>query len=206
MLYPRKEVIALPYIIRPASAADAAACAGLYAPYTRTLITFESPAPDAAEMARRISGTMENYPWLVCERDGEVLGYSYAHRFRTRAAYDWDAELSIYLRQGCGGRGIGGALYTAVLELLREMRYVNAYGTVSVPNQPSERLHEKCGFKRVCVFENTGWKLGEWRGLAFYHLQLNEYAENPAPVVPFPELPAETAARICADCAARLNK
>ena len=132
------------YTIRPATAADGAACAGIYAPYTGTAITFESPAPDAAEMSRRIDEAASGgYPWLVCERDGLAAGYAYAHRFRVRAAYDWDAELSVYLAPEATGRGIGEALYGAVIELLAHQGFVNAYGTVSVPNRPSERLHEK---------------------------------------------------------------
>lgn len=95
------------YKIRPATAADAAAAAGIYAPYIGTTVTFESPAPDEAEMARRIEEVTAFYPWLVCERSGEVIGYSYAHRFRTRAAFDWAVELSVYLSPAAKGRGIG---------------------------------------------------------------------------------------------------
>ena len=60
----------MPYTIRPATTADGAACAAIYAPYIETAVTFESPAPDAAELSRRIADTLRGYPWLVCERDG----------------------------------------------------------------------------------------------------------------------------------------
>ena len=149
---------------------------------------------------------MRDYPWLICEKDGEVIGYAYAHRFRTRPAYDWDAELSIYLDRSATGAGIGPALYSALLELLRLQNYVNVYGAVSIPNPPSERLHEKLGFERVAVFRRTGRKLGEWRDLAFYHIVLNDYAASPAEVIPFPALAPEAVLRACAEGAARLNK
>ena len=108
----------MPYTIRPATTADGAACAAIYAPYIETAVTFESPAPDAAELSRRIADTLRGYPWLVCERDGEVLGYAYAHRYRPRAAFDWTSEFSIYMSQTKRGHGAGAALYNAVAEVL----------------------------------------------------------------------------------------
>ena len=137
------------FTIRRAEAADGPALAAVYAPYTETGLTFESPAPTPEEFTARITDTLKGYPFLVCERDGRPVGYAYAHRYRPRAAYDWDAELSVYLEQGCTGRGLGRALYGALLDLLKAQGYVNIYGTVSVPNPPSERLHESMGFRLV---------------------------------------------------------
>lgn len=191
------------YTIRPAEKADAARCAAIYAPYTEGAITYEYPAPDAAEIARRMEEVTAAYPWLVCERDGEVIGYAYAHRFRERAAYDWDAELSVYLATDERGRGVGKALYSALLSLLTLQGFINAYGTVAVPNVPSERLHLSCGFEHVFTLRRTGWKLGVWRDLAFFHRALGEYPASPASVTPFPELPAEDIAARC-EAAARL--
>ena len=127
----------MPYTIRPATTADGAACAAIYAPYIETAVTFESPAPDAAELSRRIADTLRGYPWLVCERDGEVLGYAYAHRYRPRAAFDWTSEFSIYMSQTERGHGAGAALYNAVAELMTAQGYIVAYGLVSTPNEPS---------------------------------------------------------------------
>lgn len=134
----------MPFSIRPVRPEDAAALAAIYAPYTATCITFESPAPPAEEFAGRIAAVSAHYPWLVCERDGAPIGYAYAHRFRERAAYDWDAELSVYLAPEARGRGVGKALYSALLSLLTLQGFINAYGTVAVPNVPSERLHLSC--------------------------------------------------------------
>ena len=115
-------------------------------------------------------------------------------------------ELSIYLDRSATGAGVGPALYSALLELLRLQNYVNVYGAVSIPNPPSERLHEKLGFERVAVFRRAGRKLGEWRDLAFYHIVLNDYAASPAEVIPFPALAPEAVLRACAEGAARLNR
>lgn len=192
-------------LIRPARVSDAAACAAVYAPYIDTAITFEYPAPGADEFARRIEGTMRVYPWLVCESGGAVTGYAYAHRFRERAAYDWSAELSVYLAPGAAGRGAGSALYGALCELLARQGFVNAYGTVSTPNPPSERLHEKCGFSYLFTMRSTGWKLGAWRSLAYYHRQLRPCGGEPAPVVPFPELDGAYVKSVCEKYSRGLN-
>lgn len=141
----------------------------------------------------------------MCERDGRPVGYAYAHRYRPRAAYDWDAELSVYLEQGCTGRGLGRALYGALLDLLKAQGYVNIYGTVSVPNPPSERLHESMGFRLVYTDLKTGWKLGRWRDLAFYRLQLRPYEDAPAPVLTFPELDEALVHSVCECRAAQIG-
>lgn len=190
------------YKIRPATAADAAAAAGIYAPYIGTTVTFESPAPDEAEMARRIEEVTAFYPWLVCERSGEVIGYSYAHRFRTRAAFDWAVELSVYLSPAAKGRGIGTALYTAVTDILRRQGCVNAIGVVATPNAPSERLHESCGFERLFTMESIGWKLGCWCDMTYYMLRLNPTEGRPEPMTAWTELPGDFILGVCeAHCA-----
>ena len=185
-------------IIRPALASDAASCAAVYAPYaSESCVTFESPAPDAAEFARRIAEVTRCYPWLVCELDGAFAGYAYAHRFRERRAFDWDVELSIYLAAGLTGRGIGAALYGALFELLRRQGIVNAYATIATPNAASERLHEKMGLRRLFTLENTAWKLGQWRDLSYYSIRLNDLAPAPAPIIPYPELGNDAVRRAC---------
>ena len=152
----------MPYTIRPATTADGAACAAIYAPYIETAVTFESPAPDAAELSRRIADTLRGYPWLVCERDGEVLGYAYAHRYRPRAAFDWTSEFSIYMSQAKRGHGAGAALYNAVAELMTAQGYIVAYGLVSTPNEPSERLHESAASSACSRWKTArgSWAIG----------------------------------------------
>ena len=194
------------YTIRPAKKADAARCAAIYAPYTEGAITYEYPAPDAAEIARRMEEVTAAYPWLVCERDGEVIGYAYAHRFRERMAFDWTVEMSIYLDRDALGGGIGTALYSALIELLAALGYVNAIGTVATPNPPSERLHEKCGFERLFCVERIGWKMGEWRDMTYYMLRLNPPEGKPAPARLYPGLGAGYVACVCAKHAAAIRE
>lgn len=194
------------FTIRPATTADAEAVAAIYAPYADTHITFEYPAPDAGEMARRIADTTGGYPWLVCESGGEIFGYAYAHRFRTRAAFDWATELSVYLAPKAKGFGMGEALYRAVIDILREQNYVNAVGVVATPNPPSERLHERLGFELLFNMESIGWKLGAWRDMAYYMLRLNPIDAEPAPVVPYPELDAAFVRGVCEKYAASIKE
>ena len=97
--------------IRPATAADAPALLAIYAPYVEhTAITFEYEAPAAEEFRRRICHTLERYPYFAAEAEGRIVGYAYAGPFHPRAAYDWDAELSIYVARDCRGMGVGRKL------------------------------------------------------------------------------------------------
>ena len=94
--------------IRPANLADAQAIQAIYAPYVeKTAITFEYEVPSVQEFEKRISNTIERYPYLVAEEDGQVLGYAYASTYYARTAYDWTTELSIYLNEDARGRGFG---------------------------------------------------------------------------------------------------
>lgn len=185
------------YKIRPARPGDGPALSAIYAPYTATELTFESPAPGPEEFTARIVSVLEDYPFLVCEAGGIPVGYAYAHRYRIRAAYDWDSELSVYLAPEHQGRGVGKALYSALLDILSIQGYVNIYGTVSVPNPPSERLHEGLGFQLVYTDVKTGWKLGRWLDLAYYRLQLRPYEPAPEPVTPSPALDTSAVMAVC---------
>lgn len=172
-------------VFRPASEADAASLSQIYAPYTALPITFECHAPDAAEFAGRIRSISAVYPFLVCEADGRVVGYSYAHRLREREAYDWDAELSIYIDASFTGRGVGPRLYTAVLDLLTLQGFKNAYGSMVVPNDRSESLHLACGFTEAGIWHRAGHKLGRWYDLKWFEKSLSEPQSDSPPIIPF---------------------
>lgn len=122
-------------------------------------------AAHGAGVRRRIASIGAFYPYLAAReggRNGAIVGYAYASRAQERAAYRWNAELSVYLEQGRGGRGAGTALYRALLGLLALQNIRNVYGTVTLPNAASLRLHEKFGFRPVGVFPHAGYKLGRW--------------------------------------------
>lgn len=178
---------------RVATPADAAAIQAIYAPYVAdTSITFEYAVPPVAEMAMRIAAISTRYPYLVAEHDGLVIGYAYGAEHRTRPAYQWNAELSVYFARDRVGLGVGATLYKALIELLRRQNFRNVYGAITSPNPRSERLHERLGFTRLGVFRDCGFKLDRWYDVVWYEKHLGDPAEPPLPVIPFPELDPAT--------------
>ena len=160
-------------IIRPARPEDAAVLLEIYAPYVeKAWVSFEYSVPSLEDFQRRIIEFSQNYPYLVYEQDGEILGYAYAHRHMERAAYNWNAELSVYVREDCGGRGVGTALYGALIPRLRERGLVNLYAVIALPNPGSEAIHRKFGFQRLGVYPKMGFKMGDWRDVVEYGLRL----------------------------------
>lgn len=171
-------------VVRPATSVDAEAVAEIYAPYVRdTAISFETVAPDGGEMRRRIETTMEQFPWLVGDVDGRVVGYAYASAHRTREAYQWSADVSVYLDARWHGRGLGRTLYTDLFGRLVRQGYVNAYAGITLPNAKSVGLHEALGFTPVGTYRTVGFKLGAWRDVGWWHLQLQPTPAEPAPPV-----------------------
>lgn len=174
--------------IRFAREEDAAAIAAIYAPEVlETAITFEIEPPSIDETRRRIADTLRQYPWLVCERDGEVLGYAYATTHRTRAAYRWSVDVSVYLHRAARGRGLGRALYTSLFAILPQQGFASAHAGITLPNPASVGLHESMGFAPVGVYPGVGHKLGAWHDVGWWALDLQ--ARPAAPTEPLP-LPA----------------
>lgn len=176
-------------MIRIALAADAAACHAIYAPVVGTsAITFETELPGDEVMAGRIQARLANHPWLVWEEDGQVLAYAYAGRFRERAAYDWIAETSIYVREDARRRGIARRLYGALLDTMRLQGINQAVGVITLPGDTSVAMHEAMGFRPAGVWPKAGYKLGRWWDVGVWSLFLSEPATPPSPVVPFAHL------------------
>jgi len=186
--------------LRVAQEEDAPALLEIYRPYVlNTTYTFEGEVPDEEEFRSRIRTFREGYPYLILQDGGEIIGYAYAHRYRERAAYAWDAELSIYLRQGLGGHGYGKLLYTALERLLARQNVVNLYALVTVPNEASDHLHQHCGFRLVGTMDRAGYKLGGWHGIRCYEKRILP-AEIPQPLIPFFQLPSVDTERILGNC------
>lgn len=156
-------------MIRAATPADAPALAAIYNPYIRdTTITFEEDPVTAEEMAARVARVAEAYPWLVWEEQGRVLGYAYASAWRARAAYRHSAETAIYVARGEHGKGIGTALYRALLGELRARGFHLVLGGLALPNEASVRLHERLGFRKAGHMHEAGRKFGCWIDVGFW--------------------------------------
>lgn len=153
-------------IIRPSTIADLAAAQAIYAHHVRTgTASFELEPPSLDEMGRRRAALVDKgLPWLVAE-DGEcgVVGYAYAGPYRTRPAYDWTLEDSIYVHPDHPGRGIGKALLTRLLADSTALGYRQMIAVIGdSANAGSIGLHRACGFIDAGVLKSVGWKFGRW--------------------------------------------
>ncbi|MDP1569694.1 MAG: N-acetyltransferase family protein [Vicinamibacterales bacterium] len=157
-------------IVRPATTADAAALARIYNHFiAHTIVTFEEEPVTAGEMARRVEEVQTAaLPWLVAEAGGVVAGYAYASKWRVRRAYRFSAEVTVYLAPDQGGRGLGTALYTRLLDDLRARGVHAVLGGIALPNDASIALHEKLGFRKVAHFEQTGFKFDRWIDVGYW--------------------------------------
>jgi L-amino acid N-acyltransferase YncA len=132
--------------------------------------------------------------------DEGVRGYAYAGAHRSRTAYQWSVDVSIYVGDGMQRRGVGRALYTALFGVLRGQGFYNAYAGATLPNPASVGLHEAVGFERVGVYREVGYKFGAWHDVIWWSLPLQPKAAQPAPPIPFAEFRhrPECAAALCA--------
>ena len=174
-------------VIRGVELEDSKAIRDIYAPFVSDSATsFEVDPPDAGTMEQRIRELWKQFPWLVYEAGGEVLGYAYASPHRAaRKAYQWCVEVSIYVHARARKRGVGRALYGSLFELLRRQGYVNAYAGITLPNAGSLRLHESLGFAPIGVYPRIGFKFGAWHDVAWLQLRLQESSApvpDPLPV------------------------
>jgi phosphinothricin acetyltransferase len=180
--------------IRIAHADDAAAVHAIYAPsVTDGVATFETALPGVPAMRERIVARLAQYPWLVWEDAGEVLAYAYASRFRERAAYDWIAETSIYVREDARRAGLARRLYGVLLEAMRLQGIHQAVGVITLPGEASVRMHEAMGFEPAGVWRQSGYKLGRWWDVGVWQKTLQAPPERPVAVTPFAALRDEPA-------------
>jgi phosphinothricin acetyltransferase len=114
----------------------------------------------------------ERFPWLVAEDAGAVLGYAKAGTWRARAAYDWTAEIGLYVHHGASRRGLGRALYSELLAELARRGFRSAIAGIALPNDPSIALHRAFGFESVGTVRDAGWKHGRWCDLEFWQKRL----------------------------------
>jgi L-amino acid N-acyltransferase YncA len=178
-------------VIRLATAADADAVAAIYAPFVaRTAISFEVTPPTGDEMATRIASSLAYAPYLVYESGGEVLGFAYASKHRERAAYRWSVDVSVYVHERARRQGVGRALYTSLLALLRLQGFYTAHAGITLPNAASVGLHEALGFVAVGVYRGVGYKMGGWHDVGWWQLPLRDRTGEPAPPLTLAEAQA----------------
>lgn len=170
--------------IRPATPDDAAAVHRIYAPIVEeTAISFEYEVPSESEIRRRIEHVLtEGFPWLVAATEDGIVGYAYGSRFRTRRAYDWAAEVSVYVDADARGRGVGRRLYERLMRILELQGFRSAYGVATAGNPSSEALHRALGFAEVGRLPRVGYKLGAWHDVIYWHLGLGSPDRAPTEI------------------------
>ena len=167
-------------VIRIAKQEDARAILDIYEPYIlNTAITFEYEKVPLEIFQERMSKVQEQFPWLVSEMNGKIVGYAYASPFKERAAFAWDCECSVYVDGTVHQKGVATALYTKLLELVEQQGYYNVYALITVPNEKSIALHKKFGFRDVGVFQKTGYKMGTWWDLCILEKKLRNFEGVP---------------------------
>ncbi len=177
---------------RIARISDAAAIAEIYAPIVReTVISFEADPPTPEEMAERIEAGLASHPWIVAEEADCTLGYAYAGPHRSRAAYRWACDVSIYVRPEAQRRGVGAALYRTLFEILYRQNFAAAYAGIGLPNDASVALHESLGFALVGVYRQVGFKFGAWHDVGWWCRQIRDLGKRPPEPIPFSSLKAQ---------------
>ncbi len=156
-----------------------------------TPITFEVELPSADDFLQRIKNISRDYPYIVWEMDGRVMGYAYAHRYKERSAYQWGAELSVYIDSGAVGHGGGRKLYGALIELLRLQNVKTVYGCVTAGNPASDGLHYAMGFHLAGTFKKAGFKNDRWHDVYWYEKSIGAYGDVPEPFISLRDVDAE---------------
>ena len=166
--------------IRFISVDDADDCTEIYSPYVRdSAVSFEESPPTVNEFRERIRDKAESYPWLVCEHENDVIGFAYAGQHRSRDAYQWSVDSSVYVGEESQRAGVAKGLYNSLFKTLRLQGFYNVYAGTALPNPPSVKFHQAMGFEPVGIYRNVGHKNGEWHDVKWWHLTLQPHASDP---------------------------
>lgn len=191
-------------IIRLATEADASSLLEIYRPYVlETAVTFEIVPPTLEQFSERIRNTRERYPYIVAEKDGELIGYAYASAFRPRRAYQHSAETSIYVHRERKGNGIGRRLYETLAALLELQNVYNMEACIAhcdpadeyVP-ATSRLFHEHLSFSMAGTFSKCAHKFGRWYDMIWMERIIGDHVDEPEPFKPLPEVDQDAVKRI----------
>lgn len=172
--------------IRQATPCDAQKLLDIYSYYVQnTAISFEFTVPGIDEFRERISNTLKKYPYLVLEDNGEIVGYTYAGPFKTREAYKYSVETTIYLKNGLQKNGYGRILLEALEKALAEMGYTNANACIAYTenddgylNKNSMQFHAHMGYSLVGTFHKCAYKFGRWYDMIWMEKFVSEHNEK----------------------------
>lgn len=176
--------------IRLANEGDGEALRNIYSPYvTDTTISFEYDVPTIEAFKERITSTLKDYPFFVAEnRQGEILGYAYAHTYNNRSGYAWTAEVTIYLAASAKGKGVGKQLYEQLESTLARQQVIHLVACITGNNKSSQRFHERLGYQEIGKFQNFAKKFDKWYDIVWMQKTLKEPMEVQTNMIPFSAL------------------
>lgn len=184
-------------IIRDAREDDIKDILNIYGYYVEnTSYSFEYSTPDEDTFRERFRKNTKDFPWLVLEDEGVICGYAYASRSFERAAYQWDASVSVYLSRQSFRKGYATALYKRLIALLYLQGYYTVYAGITDINVSSISFHEALGFVQIGIFPYSGYKHGEWVGVIWMEKVLRKRCEPPKPAISYHGLPHEEVKRV----------
>lgn len=197
--------------VRAATPQDAEQLLEIYTPFVISAdcslsnVSFELEAPSVEEFSQRIVDISSKYPYLVGEKDGQILGYVYCHPYRERLAYQWSVEVTIYLAPAGQGKGLGRVLYEAMESILRLQGITMLYSCITLGNEHSIKMHEALGYRLIGTFSKSGYKNGQWLDTVWLEKQLQACPAQPANMKSWRDLPSAAVENVLADATARMQ-
>ena len=197
--------------VRAAMPQDAEQLLEIYTPFvisedcSVSNVSFELEAPSVEEFRQRIVDISSKYPYLVGEKDGQILGYVYCHPYRERLAYQWSVEVTIYLAPAGQGKGLGRVLYEAMEEILRLQGITMLYSCITLGNEHSIKMHEALGYRLIGTFSKSGYKNGQWLDTVWLEKQLQPCPKQPDNIKSWRELDPDAVAALLTEATAKLQ-
>ena len=197
--------------VRAAAPEDAEQLLEIYTPFvisedsSLSNVSFELAAPDVEEFRQRIQDISKQFPYLVGEVNGQILGYVYCHPYRERLAYHWAVEVTIYLAPAGQGKGLGRLLYETMEQLLCLQGVTMAYSCITVGNDHSIKMHEALGYRLIGTFTNSGYKNGQWLDTVWLEKQLQPCPKQPDNIKSWWELDPDAVAAVLTEATAKLQ-
>ena len=197
--------------VRAAAPEDAEQLLEMYTPFVRredsslSNVSFELAAPDVEEFRQRIQDISKQFPYLVGEVNGQILGYVYCHPYRERLAYQWAVEVTIYLAPAGQGKGLGRLLYETMEKLLCLQGVTMAYSCITVGNDHSIKMHEALGYRLIGTFTNSGYKNGQWLDTVWLEKQLQPCPDQAYNIKSWWELDPDAVAAVLTEATAKLQ-
>ena len=197
--------------VRAAMPQDAEQLLEIYTPFvisedcSVSNVSFELEAPSVEEFRQRIVDISSKYPYLVGEKNGQILGYVYCHPYRERLAYQWSVEVTIYLAPAGQGKGLGRVLYEAMEEILRLQGITMLYSCITLGNEHSIKMHEALGYRLIGTFSKSGYKNGQWLDTVWLEKQLQPCPKQPDNIKSWRELDPDAVAAVLTEATAKLQ-